>query len=95
MTEQAFANHNHSYLEMSIQKTVGNEIHCDFKNSKYLVSVRLDLMSVNIYLWIYDYQSNKNRMYSFDNKSKQFVETEAKRSKRAIENLQERLQIQR
>lgn len=94
MAEQAFAEFNLNYLNLSNQATVGNEVHCDFENGKYFISVRLDLMSVNVYVWVYDQQTGKDRMFSFDNPSEKFKSIETKRSRMATENLQERLLAQ-
>lgn len=91
MAEQAFAEFNSNYLNLCNQATVGNEVHCDFENGKYLISVRLDLMSVNVYVWVHDQQTGRDRMFSFDKPSEKFRSIEAKRSRMATEKLHERL----
>jgi hypothetical protein len=93
MVEEAFAT-NSNYINLSNQATVGNELYCEFESGRYRISVRLLLMSVNIYVWVYDLQTGRDRMFSFDNPSDQFKKTEAKRSKMATENLKERFLTQ-
>jgi len=90
MTEEAFVA-NANYLSPGNRSTVGNELYCEFENGRYRVSVRLILMSMNIYVWIYDRQTGKDRMFSLDNPSDQLKKIEAKRSRMAMENMQKRL----
>jgi len=91
MIEEAMREVLQNRFAVRNQSTVGNELHFDIENEQNIVSLRLDLMSINIYVWVTDKERNKDRMFTIDTPSRHFSEIEQSRAQRASENLEERM----